>query len=276
MAATGSRLRIFPEPDRLPAGGDLPAEATDRLYHREAFRKPPRDAAPEAFTPAWFECIECERYRRQGYWLPRVLEFARHSGETLLAMGEGLGTDWLQYAKYGTDVISYSGSHEQLDLIRSHFDLRGLPGKFIHGPPDGIPLPTASIDVVCMNGLLDEVESPTAVVQEVYRVLRPGGKCIAIVPARYSAKYWSEAFFPWTRWFAKNTGLGSGHTARDLKSLFADFTEHRVSKRHLRRGELPQLWRWLPLPALERAIGNLLIVKAFKPVTAALAERKAA
>src|SRR5258708_4211697 len=117
MAATGMGLRIFPEPNRLPARGDLPAEATDRLHHREAFRQPPGHDAPEAFTPAWFEGIECERYRRQGYWLPRVLEFAKHGGEILLAMGEGLGTDWLQYAKYGTEVIAYSPSQEQLDLI---------------------------------------------------------------------------------------------------------------------------------------------------------------
>jgi SAM-dependent methyltransferase len=276
MAAGGMRLRIFPEPNRLPAGGDLPAEATDRLYHREAFRKPPRDDAPEAFTPAWFECVESERYRRQGYWLPRVLEFAKHGGEILLAMGEGLGTDWLQYAKYGTEVIAYSPSQEQLDLIRSHFDLRGLPGRFVHGPPNALPLAGNSVDVVCLNGLLDEVDDPAAVVAEVYRVLRPGGKCITIAPAKYSAKYWSEAFFPWRRWFAKNTGVTAGHSASDLKKRFADFSEHRVSKRHLRRGELPQLWRWLPLPALERAIGNYLIIKAFKPVTAALAERIAA
>jgi ubiquinone/menaquinone biosynthesis C-methylase UbiE len=270
------RLRIFPEPNRLPAGGDLPAEATDRLYHREAFRKPPRRGAAEAFTPAWFECIENERYRHQGYWLPRVLEFAKHGGEVLLAMGEGLGTDWLQYAKYGTEVIAYSPSQEQLDLIRSHFDLRGLPGRFVHGPPHALPLADNSVDVVCINGMLDEVEDPAVVVAEVYRILRPGGKCITIAPAKFCAKYWSEAFFPWRRWFAKNTGTSTGHSATELKKLFVEFNEHRVTKRHLRRGELPQLWRWLPLPVLERAIGNYLIIKAFKPVTAALAERMAA
>lgn len=276
MAATTRWFRIFPEPVSLPVGGDLPAEASDRLYHREAFRKPPRDDAPEPFTPAWFECIEAERYRRQGYWLPRVLEFAKHGGDSVLAIGEGLGTDWLQYAKHGASVIAYSPSHDQLDLIRAHFDLRGLTARFVHGPPNALPIASNSIDVVCINGLLEEVDGPAAVIAEVYRVLRPGGKCIAVAPAKYSAKYWSEAFFPWTRWFAKNTGAVPGRTASDLKKLFAAFSEQRVTKRHLRRGELPQIWRWLPLPALERVIGNLLIIKAFKPVTAVLAERQAA
>ena len=37
----------------------------------------------------------------EGRWIPRLLEFAKHSGETLLGLGNGLGTDWLQYRDTG-------------------------------------------------------------------------------------------------------------------------------------------------------------------------------
>ncbi|MBX7105080.1 MAG: class I SAM-dependent methyltransferase [Gemmataceae bacterium] len=260
----------------LPAGGDLPAEATHRLFHREAFRKPPREFAPEAFSPDWFAMVEDDRYRRQGYWLPRSLEFTKHAGETVLTLGEGLGTDWVQYAKNGAEVITVCPSHEQLGVIRANFEQRGLPAKFLHSSPDSLPIVDDSVDVACLFGLIGDVDDPAGVVAEMYRVLRPGGKVIAVVAAQYNAEFWKHSCFPWRKWFGKPSGAGGpGHTGAGLKGLFGGFVEHKLSKRHLRRGELPPVWRWVPLPLLERAMGNLLILKAFKPLTAAAA-RKAA
>jgi hypothetical protein len=59
------------------------------------------------------------------------------------------------------------------------------------------------------------------------------------------------------------------YSARRLRLLFAPFIDHHVYKRHLRRKEVPHLWRWLPMHLLERMIGRVLVLKAFKPVSAA-------
>src|SRR5690349_4594563 len=104
MATTHPNLRLWTgdADDALTEPPSVsPQESADRLYHREAFRSPPArggDAPAEPYTRPWFEQIEKKRYARQGYWIPKVLEFGRHRGETLLGLGEGLGTDWLQYA----------------------------------------------------------------------------------------------------------------------------------------------------------------------------------
>ena len=39
---------------------------------------------------------------------------------------------------------------------------------------------------------------------------------------------------------------------------------------------VPHLWRWLPLPLLERLMGRVLVLKAFKPLSAALPAQAAA
>lgn len=271
-----ARLRLFS--GEMPTGSDASAEPDDRLFHREAFRKPPRGLDLEPFSPEWFERIGCYRYARQGYWLPRTLEFTKHAGESLLAMGEGLGTDWIQYARNGADVNILSPSQEQLALMRLHFELTGQTARFVHGSTQSVPLPNDSVDVACIQGLLHEVDDPARMVSEVYRVLRPGGKVIAVVPAQFNAAYWSDAVFPWRKWLRMNKGDRNAWalSARSLHEAFAAFAEHRISKRHLRRGELPPIWRWIPLSVLERAIGNLLVIKAFKPLSAAVAVRHAA
>jgi ubiquinone/menaquinone biosynthesis C-methylase UbiE len=270
MAATHADLRLWTA--YAPADADEPPSAAVRLYTREAFRSPPRDGVPDPYTRPWFEQIERLRYSRHGYWVPKVLEFKRHTGETLLGLGEGLGTDWLQYAAHGTQVIACSPSQEQLGLIRKNFDLRGRTGRFVHAPPHALPIDAASIDVVSIQGLLHELERPAAVVDEVYRVLRPGGKVIVVAPAKYDATFWRQAFFPWRRWLGRGYSEGAkATTGRALRREFARFVEHRIYKRHLRRSNLPQIWRVYPLPVLERLLGQLLILKAFKPLSAALA-----
>jgi hypothetical protein len=66
------------------------------------------------------------------------------------------------------------------------------------------------------------------------------------------------------------------YSARGLRRLFGRFVEHRIHKRQLRRSEVPHLWRWLPLPLLERLMGHVLVLKAFKPLSAAIPFQAAA
>lgn len=273
-----STLTILPHAaEEGLSGPHDPAEFAERLFAYETLNGPPTppaaEASPEPYSLQWFLNIENQRHGRQGRWIPHLLEFAKHSGERLLGLGDGLGTDWLQYARHGADVVVCSGSSEQLTLIRRNFELRGLQGRFVHSVPTNLPLEAASIDVACISGMLAEVPDPAAVVREVYRVLKPGGKVLAVTPARYDIDFWFHFAFPWHSWFSRRKGSNEPapirYTARRLCRLFGDFGEHRVHKRQLRRSEVPHIWRWLPMPLLERIAGRVLVLKAFKPLSTA-------
>jgi SAM-dependent methyltransferase len=236
------------------------------------------DEGPEPYTLQWFLDIEARRHGRQGRWIPRLLEFAKHNGETLLGLGHGLGTDWLQYARHGAAVVVCSPSGAQLALVRRNFELRGLSGRFVHAAPTSLPLEPASIDVACMSGLLEAAPAPHLIIDEVYRVLKPGGKVFVVAPARYDVNFWYRLCFFWQRWFTRAPAPSpvTRFSGRRLCRLFGRFVEHRVYKRHLRRSEVPHLWRWLPLPLLERLLGRVLILKAFKPLSSAIPPAQAA
>jgi SAM-dependent methyltransferase len=272
----------LPANGRILSGPPIPPTFADQLFAAETLSSTPRctPAGIEPFSLQWFLEIENQRHGRHGRWLPRLLEFSRHAGETLLGLGNCLGTDWLQYARNGASVIVCLPSAEQLALVRRNFELRGLPGRFVQAAPGSLPVEAASVDVVCISNLLHELADPGPVIQEVYRILKPGGKVLAVTPARYDISFWSDFFFPWQHWLRSSTTatkpVTAGMSARSLRRLFGRFGEQRVYKRHLRRGETPHLWRWLPPAILERLMGRMLVLKAFKPLSAAMSMHLAA
>jgi SAM-dependent methyltransferase len=273
-----------PVPGDLLPGPQQWTHYADQLYAREALNpaapRPPTDEGAEPYTLQWFLHVENQRHGRQGRWIPRLLEFAKHSGETLLGLGNGLGTDWLQYARHGAGVTVCSPSADQLALIRRNFELRGLTGRFVHALADSLPLEKASIDVVCWSRLLHEAGDPQRVVEEIYRVLKPGGKVLAVTPARYDVDYWSGWCCPWRHWLSQPAPTEAARPMRfsrsELRRLFSRFTDHRIHKRHLRRAETPHLCRLVPPSILERLMGHVLVLKAFKPLSTAIGTSLAA
>lgn len=271
-----------------PSDDDLTAlqPLAERLAALEILRAPLRDPdGPELLTLQWYLTIEQIRHHRQGRWIPALLEFGKHHGDRLLGLGIGLGSDLVQYARHGAEVVAVCPSAEQLALVRRNFALRGLAGTFLHATPLALPIESASIDVSVLTGLLHEGADVAAVLEEVYRVLKPGGKAIAVVPARYDIGHWVRLFGLATDGTEDAPGGGcvsllSARARRfrraDLRQLFHRFHEIRVWKRHLRRAEVPHLWRWLPLGLLERLVGRLLVLRGFKPLSAARFEQAAA
>ena len=268
---------LEPKPEHLQ-GPHNPHEFAQKLYSLESLQPAAlrwRTQNPlEPYSLQWFLDIENQRHSKHGKWIPKLLEFAKHSGEKLLGLGHGLGTDWVQYAQNGAAVIVCSPATPQLELVRRNFQLRQLPGKFIQAEPTCLPLEANSIDVVCISSLHHGIDEPEKVIEEVYRVLKPGGKVLAVTPAFYDVDYWVRNVFFWNRWFQPNRGKNPLRCKRRLssgqvKQLFHRFSELHVRKRQLRRPEVPNIWRWIPLPILARLMGRVLVLKAFKPVNAA-------
>jgi SAM-dependent methyltransferase len=257
-----------------PAG-----DFADRLYDSETLCADGRSRQrAEPFSLQWFLDIESLRHGRHGAWIPRLLEFGKHRGEALLGLGEGVGTDWVQYARHGAEMAVCSPSAEQLAVVQRNFELRGLHGRFLHADMAAVPLEAASVDVVCLSGMPPGPAEPGAVVDEVYRVLKPGGKVLALAPARFDIDFWRRCLLPWESWLRPGRAprRRGGFSARGLRRLFGRFVEPRTHKRHLRRGEIPHLWRCWPRPVLERLMGRFLVLKAFKALSSAIAVHAAA
>jgi len=101
-------------------------------------------------------------------------------GETVLDLGSGGGIDVLLSAKrvgptgkaYGLDMTD-----EMLALARENQQKSGLTNvEFLKGAIEDIPLPDNSVDVIISNCVINLSGNKDRVVQEAFRVLRPGGR----------------------------------------------------------------------------------------------------
>jgi arsenite methyltransferase len=102
------------------------------------------------------------------------------SGETVLDLGPGAGIDVLLSARladptgeaYGLDM-----TEEMRELARANAAEAGATNvEFLQGHIEAIPLPDARIDVIISNCLINLSVDKPAVLAEIHRVLRPGGR----------------------------------------------------------------------------------------------------
>ncbi|MEX0658209.1 MAG: arsenite methyltransferase [Egibacteraceae bacterium] len=102
------------------------------------------------------------------------------AGEIVLDLGSGGGIDVLLSARrvgptgkaYGVDMTD-----EMLDLARRNAAEAGATNvEFRKGEIEALPLPDAAVDVVISNCVVNLSVDKPAVMAEMHRVLRPGGR----------------------------------------------------------------------------------------------------
>src|SRR5579884_372555 len=103
-----------------------------------------------------------------------------HEGETVLALGSGGGIDVLLSARlvgatgfvYGLDMTD-----EMLALAQKNKAEAGATNvAFLKGQIEEIPLPADSVDVVISNCVINLAADKSLVLNDAFRVLRPGGR----------------------------------------------------------------------------------------------------
>jgi len=100
-------------------------------------------------------------------------------GETVLDLGSGAGLD----AIIASWRVGPTGKVIGVDLnpamclkAQAHAAASGTPMECLEGPVEAIPLPAGSVDVVISNGVINLSFRKRRVVEEMFRVLKPGGR----------------------------------------------------------------------------------------------------
>lgn len=144
------------------------------------------DASPG--SRRFYELVEEHRYQKEWH-IPAAADFSNARGKKVLEIGCGLGTDGAQFALAGADYTGIDLTDAAVDLARRRFDLFNLPGAFRTADAENLDFPDESFDVVYSHGVLHHTPDTVRAVQEVHRVLRPGGRAVVMLYHRDSYNY---------------------------------------------------------------------------------------
>lgn len=163
----------------------------------------------------FFEEIEEKRY----LYAPSIhsfVQFTRWHGKRVLEIGTGLGTDFLQFARAGANVYGIDLSTHSVKLAKERMHLCGVPANIAVADAENLSFPSDFFDLVYSWGVIHHSPDPPRVVEEIYRVLKPGGILKAMLYNRHSI----TALALYVR-----HGLLKGRPFRSFSSTLAQFSE---------------------------------------------------
>lgn len=131
------------------------------------------------------EAEDCEPYS----YSDLIHGYATSGGKRVLDVGCGNGYVLSRYARYGAEVHGVDLTATAVDLSRKRFELNGLRGDFRQIDGVHLPYPDDHFDIVCSMGVLHHIADPRPTIEEIARVLRPGGEVILMLYYRWSYKY---------------------------------------------------------------------------------------
>jgi len=106
-------------------------------------------------------------------------------GDVIADIGCGTGADAAAIAKMGAKVYGFDHNPEMITASKQQ-KAEGLNIEFIQSDAANIPLPSGSVDKILFDRVFQHLDDYNAVLQEAYRILKPGGQFQIIDPDHFS------------------------------------------------------------------------------------------
>lgn len=118
---------------------------------------------------------------RKGHWRDRgaILDFALNAGPgDVLDIGPGDGWPSLPMARFVRSVTGLDASPRRVDVCTANARRMGVTNfrGALYQPGEPLPFADGSFDGVTAAHSLEQTPNPVAMLREIHRVLRPGGK----------------------------------------------------------------------------------------------------
>lgn len=201
--------------------------AEEKLRAREQWGQDPcgAETAPEheLGTREFFDAVERNRYIDYAPWMPQLMGFDQFPGASLLEIGCGMGTDLLQFARGGASCTGVDLTPRSVEITRHRFALYRQQGSFMISDGERLPFKANSFDVVYSNGVLHHTPDTEGAINEVHRVLRPGGVAKVMLYHRNSLNYWVEIVL---RRGVFGAEYLRGRSSEEIMSRVIEFSEH--------------------------------------------------
>lgn len=140
-------------------------------------------------SPEFLEELVRYRYEKMPY-LREIVTSASLKGKHILEVGCGPGVDLVHLAAVGGRVTAVDLTPEAVSLARRHLEVRALEATVQEANAERLPFEDGTFDVVYSHGVLHHTVDTQRAIDEVWRVLKPGGEAIIMLYHRHSWFWW--------------------------------------------------------------------------------------
>ena len=194
-----------------------------------------------------------ELFRLRQHLATEEMPLADLAGKTVLEIGPGGGGHSALFQQHGASVVAMDITPERVASTAHKLAMvKNGEGRAYQGDGENLPFRDNSFDIVYSNGVLHHSENTDRCIEEVYRVLKPGGRAVIMLYSRHSVIFWlnilprailSGEIFRWpeAQWIGRLTEgrpkfgetknpVTRVYSARQMRTLFGRFNVKSLRK----------------------------------------------
>lgn len=212
-------------------------------------------------TKEYYDEIQTVRYTKKYPHLLKLAGFNKHKGQKVLEIGCGQGTDLLQFAKNGAKVTGIDLTEGAIGRSKAMFKCYGYKADFKVANAEHLDcFEDNYFDKVFSFGVLHHTPNTQKAIDEIYRILKPGGESVVMLYAKgYSLLHkifkhiTGLRFFKYTLQesinkyteFSGSSPLTKMYSIKDAYRMFSRFDEVNVKKVHVPSHIIPQFMSYV-------------------------------
>jgi ubiquinone/menaquinone biosynthesis C-methylase UbiE len=150
---------------------------------------------------------------------PYIIDFAgfgRYKDKKVLEIGVGLGADHQKFAEAGADLHGIDLTERAIEHTSRRLKVLGLQSDLRVNDAENVPFPDNYFDLVYSWGVIHYTPDVPSVVNEIHRILKPGGEAKVMVYHKHSF----VGYMLWIRY-----ALLTGRPWMSLKRIYDRYLE---------------------------------------------------
>ncbi len=195
-----------------------------------------------------------DMFRYRGHGAVVEMPLSKLTGKKVLEIGSGAGGHSALFARRGAIMTSIDLTIERVKSTSIKFQLLGDLAKdcvALQCDAQNLSFSNDTFDLVYSNGVLHHTLDTQQAIDEVYRVLKPGGQAIIMLYCKSSWHYWLNMFLPigilqgkalrrnWlgraTEWGGKQkqtviNPITQCYTSSEIQQMFSAYKDLRLRK----------------------------------------------